>query len=106
MSEVTDFAEDSKEQLVYDMKVVVSDAEEILRETKGVAGEKIAELRERIAVRLRDAKMRIADADEILRDRTKAAARATDDYVNDNPWRAVGIAAGVGLLLGVIIARR
>ena len=88
------------------MKVVVSDAEEILRETKGVAGEKIAELRERIAVRLRDAKMRIADADEILRDRTKAAARATDDYVNDNPWRAVGIAAGVGLLLGVIIARR
>ena len=106
MSEVTDFAEDSKEQLVSDMKVVVSDAEEILRETKGVAGEKIAELRERIAVRLRDAKMRIADADEILRDRTKAAARATDDYVNDNPWRAVGIAAGVGLLRGVIIARR
>ena len=106
MSEVTDFAEDSKEQLVSDMKVVVSDAEEILRETKGVAGEKIAELSERIAVRLRDAKMRIADADEILRDRTKAAARATDDYVNDNPWRAVGIAAGVGLLLGVIIARR
>ena len=106
MSEVTDFAEDSKEQLVSDMKVVVSDAEEILRETKGVAGEKIAELRERIAVRLRDAKMRIADADEILRDRTKAAARATDDYVNDIPWRAVGIAAGVGLLLGVIIARR
>ena len=106
MSEVTDFAEDSKEQLVSDMKGVVSDAEEILRETKGVAGEKIAELRERIAVRLRDAKMRIADADEILRDRTKAAARATDDYVNDNPWRAVGIAAGVGLLLGVIIARR
>ena len=50
--------------------------------------------------------MRIADADEILRDRTKAAARATDDYVNDNPWRAVGIAAGVGLLLGVIFARR
>ena len=49
MSEVTDFAEDSKEQLVSDMKVVVSDAEEILRETKGVAGEKIAELRERIA---------------------------------------------------------
>ena len=67
MSEVTDFAEDSKEQLVSDMKVVVSDAEEILRETKGVAGEKIAELRERFAVPLRDAKMRIADAvDRVL----------------------------------------
>ena len=96
MSEVTDFPSSSKEKLVSDMKVVVSDAEEILRATSGVAGDKIGELRERIADRLRDAKIRIADAEEMLVDRTKAAARATDDYVNDNPWRAVGIAAGVG----------
>ena len=88
------------------MKVVVSDAEEILRATAGVAGEKIGELRERIADRLRDAKVRIADAEDMLLDRTKAAARATDDYVNENPWRAVGIAAGIGLLLGIIIGRR
>ena len=106
MSEVSDFPSSSKEKLVSDMKVVVSDAEEILRATSGVAGDKIGELRERIADRLRDAKIRIADAEEMLVDRTKAAARATDDYVNDNPWRAVGIAAGVGLLLGIIIGRR
>lgn len=106
MSEVTDFASNSKDKLVSDMKVVVSDAEEILRATAGVAGDKIGELRERIADRLRDAKVRIADAEELLVDRTKAAARATDDYVNENPWRAVGIAAGVGLLLGIIIGRR
>ena len=106
MSEVTDFPSSSKEKLVSDMKVVVSDAEEILRATSGVAGDKIGELRERIADRLRDAKIRIADAEEMLVDRTKAAARATDDYVNDNLWRAVGIAAGVGLLLGIIIGRR
>ncbi len=106
MSEVTDFSTSSKEKLVSDMKVVVSDAEEILRATAGVAGEKVGELRERIIDRLRDAKVRIADAEEMLVDRTKAAARATDDYVNDNPWRAVGIAAGVGLLLGIIIGRR
>ena len=106
MSEVTDFSNSNKEKLVSDMKVVVSDAEEILRATAGVAGEKVGELRERIIDRLRDAKVRIADAEEMLVDRTKAAARATDDYVNDNPWRAVGIAAGVGLLLGIIIGRR
>ncbi len=106
MSEVTDFSTSNKEKLVSDMKVVVSDAEEILRATAGVAGEKVGELRERIIDRLRDAKVRIADAEEMLVDRTKAAARATDDYVNDNPWRAVGIAAGVGLLLGIIIGRR
>lgn len=106
MSEVTDLTNSNKQRFVSDMKVVVSDAEEILRATAGVAGEKMVDLRERIGERLRDAKMRIADAEAALVDKTKAAARATDDYVNDNPWQAVGIAAGVGLLLGIIIGRR
>jgi ElaB/YqjD/DUF883 family membrane-anchored ribosome-binding protein len=106
MSEVSDLTSNSKERFVSDMKMVVSDAEEILRATAGVAGEKMADLRDRIGEHLRDAKMRIADAEAALVDRTKAAARATDDYVNDNPWQAVGIAAGIGLLLGIIIGRR
>lgn len=106
MSDVADLSNNSKQKLVSDMKVVVSDAEEILRATAGVAGEKMVDLRERIGERLRDAKLRIADAESALVDTTKAAARATDDFVNDNPWQAVGIAAGIGLLLGVIIGRR
>ena len=106
MSEVADMTNNSKQKLVADMKIVVSDAEEILRATAGVAGEKMVDLREHIAERLHDAKMRLADAEAALVDKTKAAARATDDYVNDNPWQAVGIAAGVGLLLGIIIGRR
>ncbi|MDR0440832.1 MAG: DUF883 family protein [Candidatus Accumulibacter sp.] len=106
MSEVTDFPNSSKEKLVADMKVVVSDAEEILRATTGIAGDRIGELRERFAERLHDAKLRIADAEDVLFDRTRAMARATDDYVNANPWRAVALAAGIGLLLGVIVGRR
>jgi ElaB/YqjD/DUF883 family membrane-anchored ribosome-binding protein len=106
MPEVSDLTNSSKQKLVSDMKVVVSDAEEILRATAGVAGEKMADLRERIGERLRDAKLRIADAEAVLVDTTKAAARAADDYVNDNPWQAVGIAAGIGFLVGVIIGRR
>ena len=106
MPEVTDVTNNSKQKLVSDMKVVVSDAEEILRATAGVAGERMVDLRARIGERLRDAKLRLADAEAAVVDRTKAAARATDDFVNDNPWQAVGIAAGVGLLLGIIIGRR
>ena len=106
MTDAIEMTNSSKQKLVSDMKVVVSDAEEILRATAGVAGEKMVDLRERIGERLRDAKLRIADAEAALLDKTKAAARATDDYVNENPWRAVGIAAGIGLLLGVIIGRR
>lgn len=106
MSEVADMTNSSKQKIVADMKIVVSDAEEILRATAGVAGEKMVDLREQIAERLHDAKMRLADAESALVDKTKAAARATDDYVNENPWQAVGIAAGIGLLLGIIIGRR
>ncbi|MBL8394932.1 MAG: DUF883 domain-containing protein [Candidatus Accumulibacter sp.] len=106
MSEVTDLSNANKQKLVSDMKVVVADAEEILRATAGVAGEKMGDLRERFGERLRDARIRLADAEAALVDRTKAAARATDDYVHENPWRAVGLAAAVGLLLGVIIGRR
>ena len=106
MSEVTDLSASNKQKLVTDMKGVVADAEEILRATAGVAGDKMGDLRERIGERLRDAKLRLADAEATLVDRTKAAARATDDYVQENPWRAVGVAAGIGLLLGVIIGRR
>ncbi len=106
MSETIEMSNNSKEKLIADMKVVVADAEEILRATAGIAGEKMADLRERIGERLRDARVRIDDAEAVLVDKTKAAARATDDFVNENPWQAVGIAAGIGVLLGIIIGRR
>lgn len=96
----------NKEKLVSDMKAVVSDAEEILRASAGAAGEKMAEMRAKIEVSLRDAKLRLADAEAALVDKAKAAAAATDDFVHDQPWKAVGIAAGVGLLVGVLIGRR
>jgi len=48
----------------------------------------------------------MADAQAALMERTRAAARATDDYVHENPWRAVGVAAGVGLVIGLLIGRR
>jgi ElaB/YqjD/DUF883 family membrane-anchored ribosome-binding protein len=57
-------------------------------------------------LRLRDAKERLVDAEAALIDRTKAAARATDDFVHDEPWKAVGVAAALGLALGVLIGRR
>lgn len=106
MSDTTDLQAINKEKLVADMRVVVADAEEILRVTANQAGEKVAEMRERIQDRLRDAKLRLADAEAALVDRTKAAARATDDFVHEHPWQAVGVAAAIGLALGVLIGRR
>jgi ElaB/YqjD/DUF883 family membrane-anchored ribosome-binding protein len=96
----------NKEKLVSDLKVVIADTEELLRATSGVAGEKVGELRERLVVRLRDARERVIDMEHAVIDKTKAAARATDDFVHDEPWKAVGVAAALGLALGVLIGRR
>jgi ElaB/YqjD/DUF883 family membrane-anchored ribosome-binding protein len=103
MSEMTQV---SKDKLIADFKVVIADAEEILRATAGQAGEKVADLREKAEARLVTAKIKLAEAEAILVDKAKAAGRAADDYVHDNPWRAVGIAAGVGLVIGLLIGRR
>lgn len=96
----------TKEKLVTDFKLVVADAEELLRLTANQAGDKAAELRARVQDHLVSAKQKLADADAALRDNAKAVARATDDYVRDNPWRAVGAAAGIGLVIGLLIGRR
>ena len=96
----------TREKLVSDLKVVIADAEELLRATANQAGEKIAEIRVKAEENLRNAKIRLARAEEAMLERTKAAARATDDYVRANPWRAVGIAAGAGFIDGLLVGRR
>ena len=96
----------SKEKLVADLKVVVADAEELLRATASQAGEKVAAARERIQASLATAKVKLTDAERVLVDKTKETAKAADEYVRENPWQAVGIAAAAGLVLGVLISRR
>lgn len=98
-------SEVSKEKLMQDLRVVVSDAEELLRATAGQAGEKATAARERIQESLVSAKARLIVAEEAVVAKTKQAAKATDEYVHENPWKAVGIAAGVGLVIGMLISR-
>jgi len=96
----------TKEKLVQDFKVVVADAEELLRATASQAGEKVSAVREKVQESLHRAKAKLAEAEDVLIDSGKQAARATDEYVHDNPWKAVGIAAGIGLVIGLLIGRR
>ena len=96
----------NKDKLVADLKVVVADAEELLRATASQAGEKVVAARERIQASLATAKVKLGEAERAALEKAKQAAKATDEYVHENPWRAVGIAAGVGLLLGLLIGRR
>lgn len=103
---MSEMSEVSKQKLIADLKVVIADAEEILKATAGQAGEKMADLRARLQEHLASARHNLAEAQAAVVERTRQVARATDDYVHDNPWRSIGIAAGIGFVIGLLIGRR
>lgn len=96
----------NRDKFVDDMRVVITDAEELLRATAGEAGEKIGVARERIQDSIYQAKVKLAEAEAVVRERARQAAQYTDEYVRENPWRAIGVAAGIGLVLGLVLSRR
>lgn len=98
--------EATKEQLIDDFKVVVADAEALLKATADQGGEKLAEVRAKAEESLKVAKARMVDAQAELLVKTRVAAKATDVYVHENPWQAIGVAAGVGVAIGLLIGRR
>jgi ElaB/YqjD/DUF883 family membrane-anchored ribosome-binding protein len=97
--------ESSKEKLVADLKTLINDAEELLRATASQAGDKITFARQRIEQSLVEGKKSLADAEKVLFERSKEVVDIADDYVRENPWSAIGIAAGVGLVLGLLLRR-
>lgn len=95
-----------KDRLMHDLHSVVAEAEALLRATAGQAGEGAAELRAKVQASLDRASRHLRDLQDAAVDKAKAAGRATDAYVHDNPWQSIGVAAAVGLLLGMLISRR
>jgi len=106
MTELTETSTASREKLAADLRAVIADAEELLHLTSSQTGDKVTELRARMVENLRTARHKLEDAEAAVRERAREAARVTDDYVHDNPWKAIGIAAGAGLLVGMLIGRR
>jgi ElaB/YqjD/DUF883 family membrane-anchored ribosome-binding protein len=96
----------TREKLASDLRVVIADAEELLRATANQAGEKVAAARTRIQDSMDSAKARLGELSTAGVEQAKAAARATDDFVHENPWKAVGIGAAVGMILGLLVSRR
>lgn len=98
--------EANRDKLISDVKTLVADADDLVKAMASATGEKATEMGERLRVKLRSAKEKLGDVQEVVADRAKAAARATDDFVHDNPWKSVGIAAGIGFLIGLLVNRR
>ena len=87
--------EASPDKLMDDLRAVIADAEDLLRATADQGGAKVEEVRARAEESLRAARARVQDT-----------GRKLDDQVREHPWTAVGIAAGVGLLVGILLARK
>src|SRR5512133_1354845 len=96
----------TREKLAADLRAVIEDTEELLKATAGQAGEKIAAARTRAEETLRTAKARLGELGEAGAEKARAAAKATDVYVHDNPGQAIGIAAGLGVFVGWLMGRK
>ena len=97
--------EQHKDQLMHDLNQVIRDAEEMLKNTEQQTGEGFKSAQARFEQTLKNAKAEVQRVEDLVITRTKDAAKATDVYVKENPWQSAGIAAGVGLLVGLLIGR-
>ena len=95
-----------EEQLVEDFKSVLADLEALLQETAQTGGERLTAIRAKAEQSLDAVKANMADAPASVLNKANEAATAADDYVQDNPWRSIGLAASVGLIVGLLISRR
>ncbi len=91
----------TREKIVEDFNILKKDVQELLKATASVVGEKAAEARVKVEESLKVAQDKLATAKETVAAKGKEAVAVTDEYVRENPWNAVGIAAGVGFLLGI-----
>jgi len=93
----------SKEKLLQDLNQVVKETEQLLRDTAAVGGEKVASWRTGVEQNLKAAKARIGEIEHTAVEKARATTQATDAYVHDKPWQAIGITAGVGVLVGLAV---
>ncbi len=92
-------------KIASDLRNIIDDAESILANTAHLNDEKITALRQKIAHRLNFAKEQLKNMENEVRQKTKQCADKADQYVNENPWKAVGIAGVAGLILGLLLKR-
>jgi len=99
-------ARDSASALSREAHNFLADIEDLVKATTSLTGEDLARAKAKLAERITAAKASVAKMGGAVADRTRDAAQATDSYVHERPWQAIGIGAGLGVLVGLLIARR
>ena len=94
-----------KNDLLKDFNAVVHEGEQLLKSVVDEGGDKANALRAKMESNLKAAKNRLRQIEESAIETTKTAARATDNYVHENPWRVIGVSAGIGVVIGLLLNR-
>jgi ElaB/YqjD/DUF883 family membrane-anchored ribosome-binding protein len=103
---MTDSNEQARSTIVDEFSAVLTEAEDMLKRAANETGDRAKDLRSQVEAKLLNAKLRLQEVQGQAVDRAKDTARAADDYVHDHPWQALGIAAAVGVVIGLLMNRR
>lgn len=96
----------NNDKLINEMGTVISDAEEMLRMTADETGDAAASLRARVKDRMNKTKEELVRLQEAAMAKAHEVGDVADEFVHENPWQAIGVAAGIGLVVGMLISRR
>jgi ElaB/YqjD/DUF883 family membrane-anchored ribosome-binding protein len=89
-----------------EMHHLITDIEDLVKKATSLTGEDLAAAKAKLAERLAAARVSFAEAGDTVANKARTTATATNEYVHEQPWKAIGIGATVGLLLGFALARR
>jgi ElaB/YqjD/DUF883 family membrane-anchored ribosome-binding protein len=96
----------STNALMNDFGALLTEVETLLQRANSATGAPAEALQTEVENKLLAAKQRLLDLEGTTADAAKAVKQATEDYVHQNPWQSIGIAAAVGFLAGVVLTRR
>ena len=96
----------SQSPIARDIQNVVTDAQELLKTVQSEGGSRLNDVKAKVQEQLDSAKEMLGQLQTTVADGAKVAVDTTDAYVRSNPWRAVGISAALGALIGYLAARR
>jgi ElaB/YqjD/DUF883 family membrane-anchored ribosome-binding protein len=100
----------TKDQLIEEFTAVVAETEQLLKSVANAGGEHVTSLRTSVEQNLAKAKDKLHGYQQAATDRTRATAKVADEYVHEHPWQVIGVAAGlnvvIGVVLGLLLGRR
>lgn len=95
-----------QDALQVELQALIGDAEKLLQHAADMAGDQADELRKHIQLNLQRARETLGSSEEVIRQRAEDIQQVSETYIKNNPLQALGIAAGVGLLIGLLLGNR